>query len=106
MQRKLLVIGTTSNESVLTDMGVTDAFNVRLECPYVHASQSKVVLSHCFPGCDADVTDMCRLASWPIGMKRLLLIAETARGGATDIGIVEAFRRACATFGCLAIDGV
>ncbi len=86
---------------ILTEMGIVDAFNVHMTCAGVcSANECVQVLRHVVPGQDdAQLLDLAKAVAYPIGIKKLLLIVETAR--TYDPALPDsAFRRACNMFGC------
>ena len=88
---KLLIIGTTSNVSVLEQLelaGDHGCFNTALACPYLNQTEAEVIMRQlgCF---DPHSVRECAMAidDGGIGMKQLLMVIEMAKqGGEGKIG--------------------
>lgn len=97
--RKLLIMGTTRDPTLLNDMGLLDAFNVSLNCPMVANEEEVVqVLSAVAKSADpAQFPSIARSLAGPVGIKKLLLVLEMAHlsGEVT----LASFRTACAFVG-------
>ncbi len=94
-QRRLFVVATTSNSSILDEMGLTDAFNVTMAVPMVSSpDQVLEVLSHSSAEVDPSAQRaMADMIKGPVGIKKLLLVLELAKqSGSVSL---STFRQAC-----------
>jgi len=81
--RKLMVIGTTSNPSILEDMQLRQAFNVQLAVKQLSKpDQVKKVFKAMNVEADArEVDTIAANCPFPIGIKQLIMVIEMAREG-------------------------
>ena len=71
---KLIIIGTTSNEEVLKELGVWSCFNLKIPIPLLHANgEIQTVLKQMIPG--ADLSSLKLDKKYQIPIKSLYFIA-------------------------------
>jgi len=97
--RKMLIMGTTRDPTLLNDMGLLDAFNVSLNCPMVSNEEEVVqVLEAVAKTADrSQFSSIARSLAGPVGIKKLLLVLEMAHLSG-DVTLAS-FRTACAMVG-------
>jgi len=93
--RKLMVIGTTSNPSILEDMQLRQAFNVQLEVRQLTKPEQ---VKKVFKGWNVDVDPkelelIATGCAFPIGIKQLLMVIEMARQGAEGKHLAVTYAR-------------
>jgi vesicle-fusing ATPase len=83
--RRLLVLGTTSCSHFLEQLGLTQAFGVVKEVPLLDEPNMVVeVLRVAVHMNDHDAMTVAKQISEPIGIKKLLMVAEMAKQGSID----------------------
>lgn len=85
--RKLLVLGTTSNEEVLRQMEFLDSFNATLRVPVIstHDEFKKALVGLQLLESDADLSKVASaFTSENISIKKLIMLTELARQGPAD----------------------
>lgn len=87
--RKLVVIGVTSNIDALRALELADSFDLNLEVPQLRkVDELDAVLSHTnLPVSDREKEQILQMmATQPISVKKLLLIAEMAKEDLVNSG--------------------
>lgn len=87
--RKLVVIGVTSNIDAMRALELADGFDITLEVPQLRKMEElSAVLSHTnLPVADGEKEQILQMmASQPISVKKLLLIAEMAKEDLANSG--------------------
>lgn len=99
--RRLLVVGTTSCSHFLEQLGLTQAFGVVKEVPLLDEPKKIVeVLRTAVHMNDHDAMKVAKQISEPIGIKKLLMVAEMAKQGSSDGKVnVETFMTCLDTVG-------
>lgn len=97
--RRILIIGTTSNAAILSAMGLLDSFHVQQVVPMLETpAQVKCVLQDADDVDPADVDDMAAIVREPVAIKKLLLVMEMARQAGAKI-TPQSFADACTICG-------
>lgn len=83
--RKLLIIGTTSCQHLLEDLGLVQAFSVTQTVPLLDdpTNVAEVLRTAAHMGKD-DARAIARQIKKPIGIKQLLMVAEMAKQGSEE----------------------
>jgi vesicle-fusing ATPase len=99
--RRLFVLGTTSCPHFLEQLGLTQAFGVAKEVPLLDEPSKIVeVLRGAVHMNDRDAMNVAKQIHDPIGIKKLLMIAEMAKQGSVDGKVnVETFLTCLETVG-------
>lgn len=91
--RRLLILGTTSNVNVMSNMDIRQAFNVVLKVPQlVSTDQIRRVLRESGLPDDRELDSIAQICPHPISVKQLLMVLEMARQDADQVTAVTAAR--------------
>ena len=100
VQRRLFIIGTTSNPAILDEMGLADVFNVTLPVPKVSGpTQVLEVLSQSAYADQVSQREMAGIIKGTVGIKKLLLVLELAKQSGRLT--MDTFRDACTISGVM-----
>lgn len=77
--RKILIIGTTTKETALADLGLTSAFKVPVHCPLLKEDEVAQLLQHEKDDFEKNTIEQCKSQFTDgVGVKRLYEIKELA----------------------------